>query len=266
MRQMGLFPDIFTNNIIINGYCKQGRMKSAIDTFMDMHNFGLVPDVVTYNTLISGYCKGFDMVNADNLVYEMYNSGWDPDVTTYNIRIHGFSGSRRMNRAVLVFNELLSSGIVPNTTTYNTMLNAICYDILDRAMILTARLLKLAFVPNTVTTNLLLSHLRRQGLPERALMWGQHLRQISHEFDEITYKILERADRDIKEDAVYLRGTSGKSLFLDFLMFLTYDYLYRNKLYSETDTSTIRMINNSSSRSLEATTRIHQQPMLEANK
>nr|GEY43335.1 hypothetical protein [Tanacetum cinerariifolium] len=261
MRQMGLFPDIFTSNIIINGYCKQGRMKSAIDTYMDMHNFGLVPDVVTYNTLISGYCNGFDMVNANNLVYEMYNSGWDPDVTTYNIRIHGFSGSRRMNRAVFVFNELLSSGIVPNTTTYNTMLNAICYDILDRAMILTARLLKLAFVPNVVTTNLLLSHLRRQGLPERALMWGQHLRQISHEFDEITYKILERADHDIKEDAVYLRGTSGKSLFLDFLMYLTYDYLYRNKLYGETDTSAIRMINNLSSRSLEATTRIHQQPI-----
>lgn len=262
MKQNELCPDIFTNNILINGYCKQGRMKSAIDMYMDMHKFQLVPDIVTYNTLLSGYCKGFDMVNADNLVYKMFNSGWDPDITTYNIRIHGFFGSRRMNRAILVFNELLSSGIVPNTITYNTMLNAVCSDILDRAMILTAKLLKMAFVPNIVTTNLLLSHLRKQGLPERALMWGEHLRKLCVEFDEVTYKILERADRDVKEDGVYFRGTLGKGLFLDFLMYLTYDYLYRNRVYGERNICAVKMIDSGSMN----TTCIHQQPMLEVNK
>ncbi|KAH7843527.1 hypothetical protein Vadar_017714 [Vaccinium darrowii] len=233
MRQRGLLPDVFTMNIIINGFCKQGRMKSAIDTFMDMHRMGLTPDIVTYNTLISGYCKAFDMVNLDNFVNKLHASGWDPDITTYNIRIHGFCSSRRMNRAVMMLDELVSSGVVPNTVTYNTMMTGVCNDILDRAMILTAKLLKMAFVPNIVTTNLLLSHLYKQGLPERTLMWGQKLSEICVDFDDITFKILDKAYHAIQEDAEYSRGTSGKSLFLDFLMYITYDYLCRCRIPSE---------------------------------
>ncbi|KAK7843518.1 pentatricopeptide repeat-containing protein [Quercus suber] len=67
MRQKGLLPDMFTTNMILNGFCKQGRMKAAIDLFMDMQRTGLSPDIVTYNTLIGGCCKAFDMVTADEL-------------------------------------------------------------------------------------------------------------------------------------------------------------------------------------------------------
>ncbi|KAF8380625.1 hypothetical protein HHK36_028114 [Tetracentron sinense] len=229
MRQRGLLPDIFTTNIIINGFCKQGRMKSANDTFMDMHRSGLTPDIVTYNTLISGYCKAFDVVNAEDFVSKMCASGWDPDITTYNIRIHGYCSIRRMSQAVKMLDELVSVGVVPDTVTYNTMMNGVCGDILDRAMILTAKLLKMAFIPNVVTINLLLSHFCSQGLPERALMWGEKLSQISFSFDHVMYKILDRAYRDIQEDAKIPKETSGKSLFLDFLMYITYDYLCRNR-------------------------------------
>nr|KAJ0210054.1 hypothetical protein LSAT_V11C400172440 [Lactuca sativa] len=260
MIQMDLIPDLFTINILINGYCKQGRMKYALDTYTDMHRFNLVPDIVTYNTLLSGYCKAFDMDTADNLVYKMYTSGWDPDITTYNIRIHGFFVTRKMKKAVLVLNQLLSSGIVPNTITYNTMLNAVCSDIHNDAMILTAKLLKMAFVPNIVTTNLLLSHLRKQRLPQMALKWVEDLKELCLEFDEVTYKILERADCDVKErgdqgveeDAVYI---SEEGFFIDFFMHLTYDYLCRNKFYSSR-----RMIKSGSGRSCNI-----EQPMLEVN-
>ncbi|KAI8022417.1 Pentatricopeptide repeat-containing protein [Camellia lanceoleosa] len=253
MKQRGLLPDIFTINMIINGFCKQGRMKSAIDTFMDMHRIGLTPDVVTFNTLISGYCKAFDMANADAFLNKMYASGWDPDITTYNIRIHGFCSSRRMNRAVMMLDELVLSGAVPNTVTYNTMMNGVCNDILERAMILTAKLLKMAFVPNIVTTNLLLSHLCKQGLPERTLMWGQKLSEFCFDFDEITYKILDRAYRNIQEDAEYFRETSGKSLFLDFLMYITYDYLRRYGPRSETRQYSFQLIDSGSSGSCNVT-------------
>ncbi|KAF7142568.1 hypothetical protein RHSIM_Rhsim05G0178700 [Rhododendron simsii] len=244
MRQRGLVPDVFTINIIINGFCKQGRMKSAVDTFMDMYRMGLTPDIVTYNTLISGYCKAFDMVNLDNFVNKLHASGWDPDITTYNVRIHGCCSSQRMNQAVMMLDELVSSGVVPNTVTYNTMMTGVCNDILDRAMILTAKLLKMAFVPNIVTTNLLLSHLCKQGLPERTLMWGQKLSEICVDFDEITFKILDRAYHDIQEDAHYSRGTSGKSLFLDFLMYITYDYLCRYRSPGEKGRALTNAIGN----------------------
>ena len=122
--------------------------------------------------------------------------GGKPDITTYNIRIHGFCSSRKMSRAVMMLDELLSAGIVPNTVTYNTMMNGVCRDILDR--IITAKLLKMAFIPNVITTNVLLSHFCKQGLPKRAVMWCQKLSEISFEFEEVSYKIMDKAYRNIQ--------------------------------------------------------------------
>ncbi|KAJ1385202.1 Tetratricopeptide-like helical domain superfamily [Sesbania bispinosa] len=200
MRLKGLFPDTFTFNIIIDGFCRQRNMKSAVDVFLDMHRIGLMPDVSTFNILVDGYCKAFDMIGADEIVNKMYTCGFDPDITTYNIRIHGYLRIRKMNRAVIILNQLVSAGIVPNTVTYNTMMSGICSDILDHAMILAAKLLKMGFIPNVITTNILLSHFCKQGIPERALLWGQKLREICFGFDEISYRILEKAYHLVQDD------------------------------------------------------------------
>ncbi|MCD7460062.1 hypothetical protein HAX54_042762 [Datura stramonium] len=242
MRERGLLPDVFTINTIINGFCKQGRMKFAIDSFVEMQRSGLQPDIVTYNILINGFCKAFDVVNADNFMTRMYASGWEPDITTYNIRLHGFCSIRRINRAVMMLDELVSAGVVPNTVTYNTMMNSACNDILDRAMILAAKLLKMAFIPNTVTANLLLSHLWKQGLPQRTLIWGQKLSEIGFEFDEITHKILDKASHYIQENTDYCTETTEKSLFLDFLMYITYDYIRRSKAYNDNNDSSFELV------------------------
>ncbi|CAH9130971.1 unnamed protein product [Cuscuta epithymum] len=233
MRVNGLIPDIFTINIIIKGLCKQGRMQSAIDTYIEMQHSGVRPDTVTYNTLIDGFIKSFDMAKADNIVSKMFASGSEPDITTYNIWLQGCFTTKKINRAVMMLNELISVGIVPNTVTYNIMMNIACNDILERAMILGAKLLKMAFIPNTVTANLLLSQLCKQGLPERALMWGQKLSEIGIEFDEITYKILDRAstscDTNIRPYTDYSTGMTEKSLFVDILMYITCDYLGKRR-------------------------------------
>ncbi|KAL1535812.1 beta-amylase [Salvia divinorum] len=251
MRNRGLLPDVITFNIIIKGFCKQGRMKSAMATYMEMLRCGWTPDNVTYNTLISGYCMQLDMLNAENLANTMHNSGWGPDITTYNIQIHGYCRSRRMNRAIMMLDELVSAGIVPDTVTYNTLLSGVCRDILDHAMILTGKLLKMGFVPDLVTTNLLLSNLRKHGLPHRTAMWAQKLSEISFEFDEITHKILDRAYNDL-EDVESTKEITGKSLFLDLLMYMTYDFIYRNKVIQKTSSKPIGFTDNQSSVNVEA--------------
>ncbi|KAK4374878.1 hypothetical protein RND71_005555 [Anisodus tanguticus] len=195
MTEMGLFPDIFTINTIINGFCKQGRMKLAIDSFVEMQRSGLQPDIVTYNTLINGFCKAFDVVNADNFMTRMHASGWEPDITTYNIRLHGFCSTGRINRAVMMLDELVSAGVVPNT-----------------------------------------------GLPQRTLIWGQKLSEIGFEFDEITYKILGKASHFIQENTEYCTETTEKSLFLDFLMYITYDYIRRSRAYSDNNDSSYELV------------------------
>jgi pentatricopeptide repeat protein len=190
----------------------------------------LIPDIVTYNTLIDGYCKAFDTVSTDEVVNKMYATGWDPDITTYNIRLHGLCTGRKMSRAVMMLEELISAGVVPDTVTYNTVMNGVCTDVLERAMIVTAKLLKMAFVPNVVTANLLLSHFCKQGMPEKTIMWGQKLNEISFGFDEISIKLMDRAYRNIQDNVDVPKPPPEKSLFLDFLMYVTYDYLSRNSL------------------------------------
>ncbi|XP_019424577.1 PREDICTED: pentatricopeptide repeat-containing protein At1g62914, mitochondrial-like isoform X2 [Lupinus angustifolius] len=244
MRLKGLLPDTFTFNILIDGFCRQGKMKSAVDTFLNMHRIGLMPDIFTFNILVGGYCKAFDMVSADQVVNKMYTCGFDPDITTYNTRMHGYCSIRKMNRAVIILDELVSAGIVPDTVTYNTMMSGICNDILDRAMILTAKLLKMGFIPNVTTTNILLSQICKQGMPEKALLWGQKFREISFDFDEISYRILDQAYRLTQTDVelVTVRGTYEKSLFLDFLMYITFDYFSRNKPHQIENENSLELI------------------------
>lgn len=208
-------------------------MKSAIAAFVEMHRTGLSPDIITYNTLINGYCKAYDMVSADDLVERMQFGGWMPDITTYNIRMHGLCSSRRTTQAMTMLDELVSAGIIPNSVTYNIMMNGVCGDMLDRAMMMAAKLLKVAFLPNVVTVNLLLSHFYKHGVPGKTLMWVEMLHNIGFEFNEATYKIIDKAYSNLQENTEASRCLSEKSLFLDFLMYINYDYLRRNMFSHE---------------------------------
>ncbi|KAJ8450055.1 hypothetical protein Cgig2_033249 [Carnegiea gigantea] len=189
----------------------------AIAAFVDMHMVGLAPNTDTYNILIKGYCKQFDVHSAEALVNKMHVGGWNPDITTYNILMHGLCSCRRINQAIVMLDEIISAGLVPDSATYNIMVNAVCGDMLDRAMILTAKLLKVVFTPNIVTINSLLSHFCKQGLPHKALMWGQRFYEIGFHFDDITSKILDKAYSDLQEnmEASVLKGLNGTAALIE---------------------------------------------------
>lgn len=196
---------------------------------MQLYDRGLTPDVVTYNTIIGAYCKASDMANAERFVSKMLAEGIEPDIFTYNILIHGLCSNYMMNRAMEMVDGLLSMGFAPNTVTYNTMMNGTCNDVLDRAMILTGKLLKMIFLTNVVTINLLLSHFCKQHMYKKALIWGEKLSQLPFNFDDATWNILKQAYDNPQEDAVSSKTEHSGSLFLEFLMYSTYEYLLRNK-------------------------------------
>ncbi|CAL9038420.1 unnamed protein product [Musa banksii] len=68
----GLLPDIFTGNIIIDRFCRQGRMKMENNIFMEMYTNGVAPDVITYSTFISAYCRA--LVLNQIFSYTIYGS------------------------------------------------------------------------------------------------------------------------------------------------------------------------------------------------
>ena len=57
MVERGRSPNVFSYNILINGYCKNKRIDEARSLFDEMSNKGVAPNVVTYSTLIGGFCE-----------------------------------------------------------------------------------------------------------------------------------------------------------------------------------------------------------------
>ncbi|PRQ34902.1 putative pentatricopeptide [Rosa chinensis] len=52
----GSMVDVWSCNILINGYCKGKKIDQAYKIFNEMPRMELVPDTVTYTTLIDGLC------------------------------------------------------------------------------------------------------------------------------------------------------------------------------------------------------------------
>lgn len=233
MRQNGLVPDVYTNNILIDGFSREGNFKMASNRFFDMRTStnGLTPDVVSYNTIINACCRARDMRGASYLMNMMLADSCKPDIFTYNIWMHILCSNHMLNQAGKVLDGLVAMGCTPNSVTYNTLMDGVCSDVLERAMILTGKLIKMAFQPNTVTVNVFLSHFCKQGFGERALMWAEKLREDSFVFDDATRNIIDWAHKEMENDPRASNIDIDQCLFLDFLMLMTYESM-RNTRYS----------------------------------
>ncbi|CAL4990023.1 unnamed protein product [Urochloa decumbens] len=229
MRQSGLVPDVYTSNILIDGLCREGNLNMVDSLLLDMCSNGLIPDTVTYNTIINAYCRAKDMNGAMNFMNKMFAAGCEPDIFTYNIWMHSLCSNHMLNQAGKVLDELAARGCAPNSVTYNTLMDGICSDVLDRAMILTGRLIKMAFQPNTITLNVFLSHFCKQGFGKRALMWAEKLREDSFVFDDATRNIIDWAQREMENDPQASKEDIDRCLFLEFLMFMTYETMHNSR-------------------------------------
>lgn len=229
MRQSGLVPDVYTSNILIDGLCREGNLKMVDNHLLDMCSNGLIPDTVTYNTIINAYCRAQDMNGAMNFMNKMFAAGCEPDIFTYNIWMHSLCSNHNLNQAGKVLDELVAMGCHPNSVTYNTLMDGICSGVLDRAMILTGRLIKMAFQPNTITLNVFLSHFCKQGFGKRALMWAEKLREDSFVFDDATRNIIDWAQREMENDPQANNEDIDRCLFLEFLMFMTYETMHNSR-------------------------------------
>ena len=53
---MGLMPDLFTLNVLINCFCNVGRVCDGFVVFGRILRWGFSPNVVTLTSLIKGLC------------------------------------------------------------------------------------------------------------------------------------------------------------------------------------------------------------------
>lgn len=81
--ESGVFPDIRTYNILINGFCKTNNIDGAFKLFKDMQLKGRLPDSVTYGTLIDGLHRVGRDEDALGIFEQMVKDGCKPEPSVY---------------------------------------------------------------------------------------------------------------------------------------------------------------------------------------
>ncbi|KAF6167050.1 hypothetical protein GIB67_041305 [Kingdonia uniflora] len=111
-------------NVIINGYCAQGRFTDAIGVYKRMGEKNCSPDTLSYNNLIEQLCGNEMMAEADELFKEM---GEDmvssPDEFTYMLLVNTCLKKNRVDEASKYFAKMAETlTLRPNAFSFNKII------------------------------------------------------------------------------------------------------------------------------------------------
>ena len=67
---------------LIDGFCKEGNLKEAMDLLHEMFEKNIYHNVVTYNGLIDGFCKEGNLKEAMEILHEVAGKNVYPNVVT----------------------------------------------------------------------------------------------------------------------------------------------------------------------------------------
>ncbi|WOL18853.1 pentatricopeptide repeat-containing protein [Canna indica] len=129
MRKVGVPPNSYTFNILINALCRGGDGSGdirAVDFLDEMESEGFDPDVVTYNTLIDGYCRRGKLDEAFHLFKIMYRRRVEPDLISYTTLMNGLCKDGKIVKARQLFDTMLHRGLCPDNYCYNVLLSGYC--------------------------------------------------------------------------------------------------------------------------------------------
>ncbi|OAY85312.1 Pentatricopeptide repeat-containing protein [Ananas comosus] len=126
-------PDPLTYNVLIDGFCRQGRLDKASAVLSFMRNNNCEPNVFNYSTLMNGYCKEGSsglapdavsyttLIGCIELAREMREKGCKADVVAYNVVIEGLTKGGRVGEAM---------GVRLNASSYRIVMNRLAVGLL----------------------------------------------------------------------------------------------------------------------------------------
>ncbi|XP_031257989.1 putative pentatricopeptide repeat-containing protein At1g12700, mitochondrial [Pistacia vera] len=125
---MGLLPDLYTLNILINCFCNVGRVCDGFVVFGRILKRGFNPNAVTLTSLIKGLCLENRSMEAVELFMKMAVFGVRPNVITYGTLINGLCRTGKTSIALRIHEKMVDQGLQPNpdVMTYNTMISGLC--------------------------------------------------------------------------------------------------------------------------------------------
>ncbi|KMZ55948.1 hypothetical protein ZOSMA_9G00510 [Zostera marina] len=126
MIKRGCNPNIVVFNSLIDGLCKQGRIRGAMDLFERMHEFGCIPSVITYGVLINFYCK-IDQIESGLAVLGCsMKSDCRLNVVTLSCLMDVLCKHGRIRDVMDLFHRMPELGCMPDAVTYGVLINCSC--------------------------------------------------------------------------------------------------------------------------------------------
>lgn len=118
-----LVVDLGSFNVMVDGYCLEGRYKDAIEVLLKMGDYRCNPDTLSFNNLIDQLCSNGMLVEAETVYGEMDGKGVKPDEYTYVLLMDTCIKENRIDDGAAYFRKMVESGSRPNLAIYNRLVD-----------------------------------------------------------------------------------------------------------------------------------------------
>ncbi|KAI4332043.1 hypothetical protein L6164_016984 [Bauhinia variegata] len=112
-------------NVMVDGYCAEGRFKEAMEVFRKMGEYRCSPDTLSFNNLIEQLCNNGLLAEAEGIYGEMDGKGVNPDEFTYGLLMDTCFKENRPDDAAAYFRKMVESGLRPNLAVYNRLVDGL---------------------------------------------------------------------------------------------------------------------------------------------
>lgn len=122
MPSVGVQPNDFTYNTVLDGLCELRRMREAEVLLMEMDTNKVPRTAVTYTTLIKGYCNVEEFGLAKKTFAQLKQSGLPLSDYPYSTLVKGYCKKGRLEEAEVVFEEMLQDKVAPKNQIFASLI------------------------------------------------------------------------------------------------------------------------------------------------
>lgn len=191
LSSLGLFPDVQTYSILVNGFCKSNDAMEARNVLQEMLENGFEPNVATFTTLINSFCESGRLRDAHEVFDVMSEIGCEPTINTYNCLLKGLCYVGRIEEAYDLLGSIKKSKIKPDIYTYTALMNGFCkVGRSNEAFGFLVEAIEMELTPNVVMYNTLFNGYFKEGQPLRGFGLLRKMRERKCKPDYISYSTL----------------------------------------------------------------------------
>ena len=180
-------PDMISCNVVLNGFCKTGRLEEALSFVWLIKKDGFSLNRNSYSSLINGFFKARRYREAHVWYTKMFKEGIVPDVVLYAIMIRGLSEEGRVGEAGKMLEEMTEIGLTPDAYCYNAVIQGLC----DVGLLNRAQSLHLEISEHNVCTHtILICEMCKRGMVAEAKELFNRMEKLGCEPSVVTFNAL----------------------------------------------------------------------------